>query len=724
MRFATKVVPGYRRTAAISLVIVSILANSNSKGFSQSTVRLEIKTVSSRPDLVSGGDALIEVKAPSGAQLSELTLTLNGKDVTNRLRLDTISGGFRGLINEMVIGENKLLAKLRSPKPAQASLRLTNYPITGPILSGTHLTPYECRTVESGLGQPLDADCSAKQKIEYFYRASNNTFKPLSETTGPRPSDLVNTTTNDGKTVPYIVRVDSGTINRSIYRIAILDDPNPENGSITGDQGGWTPGPGWNRKLAVSFGGGAGTQYNQGTNQATNALNHLYLSRGFAFMISTELVNQQHGNAVLQGEALMMLKEYFIERYGLPKWTLGNGGSGGAIQQLVITQIYPGLLDGLQPALSYPDSSLHTADCGLLQNFWRKADPAVWTDAKKTAVEGYTKGTCAAWERSFVPVLTATNARGCALNDTNKIYDPVKNPKGARCTVQEMRANIYGRDPKTGFARKPQDNVGWQYGLKALNDGAISVDEFLELNEKIGGNDIDGNLIPQRAVGDPIALRAIYASGLINSGGGGLANVPILHSRPYTDAAGDIHDRHRDLTIRARLQRSYGRSDNQIIWIGPPRAPGGAAQTAQSARTEGINLFELSLDTMNKWLDNISADPSPLSTDKVVRHKPAEAVDACWDTEGNKIMEKASVDGKGKCNTLYPVNSEPRMVAGAPLTNDIIKCQLKPINFADYKALFTDAQKSRMKAIFPAGVCDFSKPGVGQGPIKGTYQRY
>jgi hypothetical protein len=421
---------------------------------------------------------------------------------------------------------------------------------------------------------------------------------------------------------------------------------------------------------------------------------------------------------VLQGEALMMLKEYFIERYGPPKWTVGNGGSGGAIQQLVITQIYPGLLDGLQPTLSFPDSSLHTADSGLLQNFWRKADPSVWTDGKKTAVEGFTKGTTAAWERSFVPVLTATNARGCAMNDASKIYDPVKNPRGARCTMQEMRANIYGRDPKTGFARKPQDNVGLQYGLAALNDGAISVDEFLELNEKIGGNDIDGNFIPQRSEADPIALRAIYASGLMNSGGGGLANAPILHARPYTDAIGDIHDRHRDLTIRARLERANGRSDNQVIWTGPAR---GRNQTDQN---RGVDLAALSLDTMNKWLDAIAADPAPLSTDKVVRHKPAEAVDACWDAEGNEIVEKAGFDGKGKCNTLYPVHSEPRLVAGAPLTNDIVKCQLKPINFADYKAPFTDAQKARMKAVFPAGVCDFSKPGAGQGPLKGTYQRY
>ena len=36
---------------------------------------------------------------------------------------------------------------------------------------------------------------------------------------------VATTTTALGKTVPYIVRVESGTINRAIYRIAILDDP-------------------------------------------------------------------------------------------------------------------------------------------------------------------------------------------------------------------------------------------------------------------------------------------------------------------------------------------------------------------------------------------------------------------------------------------------------------------------------------------------------------------
>jgi hypothetical protein len=49
---------------------------------------------------------------------------------------------------------------------------------------------------------------------------------------------------------------------------------------------------------------------------------------------------------------------------------------------------------------------------------------------------------------------------------------------------------------------------------------------------------------------------------------------------------------------------------------------------------------------------------------------------------------------------------------------------LKPINFADYKVAFSDAQKARLSAVFPSGVCDFSKPGVEQWPFKTTYRRY
>jgi hypothetical protein len=675
-------------------IAVALVSTGGEHAFAQARSRsaIDIRTLSSRPDLVSGGDTLLGVSVPAGTSADRITVTLNGSDVMPRLGLDAASGEYRGVIDGLVVGTNRVAAKIKQTKH-EASLTITNHPITGPILSGPHLVPYECSTEASGLGRPIDANCSAPRRVWHFYRSTDNSFKPLSDLHGPRPADVAMTTTTEGKAVPYIVRVDSGTINRAIYQIAMLADPE-----------------GWNRKFVVSFGGSSGTQYIQGVMAPPpggGVLNHQALSKGFGYLISSELVNGRRGNGVLQGETLMMIKEYIIERYGVPKFFVGSGGSGGAIQQLVITQMYPGLLDGLMPSLTFPDSSLHTIDSILLTNLWPKLDKAVWTQEKITAVEGFTPGTARAWNAAYGRLGVPSNAGGCALADKSLVFDPVTNPKGARCTTQDIRVNIYGRDPATGWARRPTDNIGLQYGLGALNSGTITVDDFLELNEKIGGTDINGQVVAERTAGDRIALKGMYESGLKASYNAALGNVPILMSRAYTDNRGDIHDRQRDFVVRARLERANGRSDNTVIWIASSFTP-----------------IPSTLDTMNTWLDAMTADPAPLSIDKVVKHKPAGAVDTCWDAAGVKIVEPASFTARNKCNALYPVHSEPRLVAGAPLTNDVMKCQLKPIDFSEYKVEFTHAQKTRMKAAFRTGVCDFSKPGVGQVPIKGTYQRY
>jgi hypothetical protein len=88
--------------------------------------------------------------------------------------------------------------------------------------------------------------------------------------------------------------------------------------------------------------------------------------------------------------------------------------------------------------------------------------------------------------------------------------------------------------------------------------------------------------------------------------------------------------------------------------------------------------------------------------------------------------------GTSVCNTAKPAFPFPRYVAGAPLTIDIIKCQLRAIKPTDYVEAFTPAEMTRLRAIFPTGVCDWSKPGVAQtDPIStwitytgvGTYNR-
>jgi hypothetical protein len=63
---------------------------------------------------------------------------------------------------------------------------------------------------------------------------------------------------------------------------------------------------------------------------------------------------------------------------------------------------------------------------------------------------------------------------------------------------------------------------------------------------------------------------------------------------------------------------------------------------------------------------------------------------------------------------LKPAAS-PRQVAGGPRAEDILKCQLKLLNQADYAGVtFSAPQWNRLQAVFSTGVCDWSKAGVGQ----------
>ena len=67
---------------------------------------------------------------------------------------------------------------------------------------------------------------------------------------------------------------------------------------------------------------------------------------------------------------------------------------------------------------------------------------------------------------------------------------------------------------------------------------------------------------------------------------------------------------------------------------------------------------------------------------------------------------------------LFPVGVPPEYVAGAPIELDVIKCHLKRIDMSDYKVAFTSQQRARLSAIFPKGVCDWSRKGVKQ--VKGV----
>ena len=81
-------------------------------------------------------------------------------------------------------------------------------------------------------------------------------------------------------------------------------------------------------------------------------------------------------------------------------------------------------------------------------------------------------------------------------------------------------------------------------------------------------------------------------------------------------------------------------------------------------------------------------------------------------------------DPRRRCGQLYPTASFPREIAGASVASDIIKCQLKPIQPSDYNVAFTADEMARLRKMFPAGVCDWTKPGVGQQKLGGTWLKF
>ncbi len=596
---------------------------------------LRIDTLSTRPDMVTGGDVLVRVPPHSVVRLNGHVVTLPGRT---------------GLVTGLTLGANRLTA---TTQHGTARLTLRNHPITGPVFSGPHEQPFVCETEAAGLGAPLDGDCSIATRVR--------------EVSGPG----------------YVASVETGTINRGIYEIAV-----PRN---------------WNRRLIYNFGGGCTDGwYRQGPGTA-GVLDAFMLSHGYAVASSSLNVFGNNCQEVTAAETMMMVKEHFIETYGPVAHTQGFGCSGGSYQQHQIADNYPGLLDGILPGCSFPEVTQATVsfitDAWLLDHYFG-APGTAWTEEQQRAVTGFaqyaTAPNVAAGARRIDP-------RGfCGVVPEAQRYDPVTNPGGVRCDLYDHAINVWGRDPATGFARRPLDNVGIQYGLKALNTGAITTAQFLDLNEHVGGFDGDANIVPGRTVADPEATRRAYRSGRVTNGGLGLASIPIIDYRAYNDDApnGDIHVRYHSFSMRERLRKANGDASNQVMLVEDQR---------YGLYSTDSPLLQHAILALDRWI--------------TTGRKPADLREGCMtrDAQPTFIAETQRRDSSTRCERLYPSASFPREVAGAGVAADIVKCRLKPIDRSDYRAPLTAADVKRLRAIFPAGVCDWNRPGVGQQPPAGTW---
>ncbi|HET6921581.1 MAG TPA: DUF6351 family protein [Anaeromyxobacteraceae bacterium] len=673
---------------------------------------------------------------------------------------------------------------------------------TGPIFSGPQQVPFICSTFENGLGQPLvdnqdgvgnavfpevngapdfaaapvgwSRTCSIPTRVGYFYFSrTQQRFLSLANPSAPPPD--ADTVTVRGRTAPFVVRLERGTINRFIYGIAMLvsgSEPLDSHEALDKSL--------WSGKLVYSFQGGVGIGRQQGSFSTgrTSALHEQALRRGHAVAYSTGNITGVHYNLALAGETAMMVKDHFVVTYGRPDYTLGVGGSGGAIQQYVIAQNLPGLLDGLVPQFSYSDmitQTIYVGDCELLERFFDMS----WTTSGGTSrwgrwgdrrlVEGMNTSDVAnraPWNANpYAPRPGSSECingwRGLTPLVLNPAWAPqqyfdalrlYRYPESVIAAVKwdhwDDLGNIYPKD-ELGYALQSWDNVGVQYGLRALQAGALSPAEFLELNACVGGwkkpremtaanapwnpaadprtfdpwSMEDMTLAPGCAAGAPAprtegslaSMQAAYGSGHVFLG---RLDLPIVDLRHYLEPVLDMHHAQQSFATRQRMLDAAGHADNQVIWF----AECSSMNLVSLSRSCAFDPTGAAFDVLDRWIATLRARPQ-LS---VAEAKPSEAVDACFAGDGTLIYRGADawsgiLEGgqAGPCTARFPLHTTSRIEAGAGIRGDVFKCALKPVDRAladgTYGGVtFTPAEAARLQEIFPGGVCDWTRPDVGR----------
>lgn len=640
------------------------------------------------------------------------------------------------------------------------------YPVTKP----GDLAPQDHGSLNADKVIGYSADCGAPTQINYFYLSNKSQrLRPLEDPTAlssDLPPDMAQVTI-DGERVNAIVRHEIGTLNRFIYSIALLT-PNPgaNNTSATAEP----DLSAWNGDLVFHFGGGGNPGYTQSAGDAIELIapdgrgfNLALISRGYALATSTGTATDTTLDIALSGQTAQMVKQQFAAAYGAPRYTYGFGISGGAVQQQLYEQNIPELLDALIPVDTFGDTVTgfnSYGDCELLEFYFDRVDAKVngsgsvndkWKDwENRQHIQGFNarnnvptrfddgsgrpigsianpgSSECIEGQRGSIPLMANPHFIVGQPYDLIRQMQPEVFEQ-TRFSLFENLAHVFGRDSASGYAHILYDNVGVQYGLKALRNGDITVDEFLLINAHVGGfknpsefvaegypfnpnastEDIDpwssrnstardymipGAVAP-RTEGNLEAMQAAYESGMVF---GGRITAPLIIIDAYMEPALDQHHSHEKFEIRQRMLEANGHADNLVIW------------TVDGEHENVLPLMLKALELHETWLDGDS--------------RPAEAQDACFTAEGDLIYSGADAyrgaltrdtADDGPCLREYPIYGSSRSVAGDELTGYTLKCQLQSVtdalNNGTYGTVnFSEFQEARLKEIFANGVCNFS----------------
>jgi hypothetical protein len=683
-----------------AVITVALVAHSSDAASPHKPVQL--KVLSTRPDLVSGGEALVQVVLPPRTPASRVKVRVGTRDVTSEFGLRP-NGKFEGLVTGLANGSNVLTATRRDGSGAR--LKVVNHPIGGPIFSGPQIQPWLCQAGAK------DKQCDQSPSFAYYYLpagtsssgsgasgiSSDSPFQSYDPANPPPDSAIATTTTTGGVTVPFIIRQETGYIDRDQYAIATLWQPGKPWAP-------WAPQRQYNGRLVITHGASCDTTYGTGT--APTVQDAKILGGGFVVM-STALDNAGHNcNILTQAESLVMTKEWVIDHYGEVRWTIGSGCSGGSLVQQQVANAYPGLYQGITPQCSFTDawsSSMEYEDYYMLLNYWQTKDQQdVWGPTQIQAVIEHPNPANPVTFTGVIPN-SGLPTRSCPDVPASQVFDPKTNPHGVRCTLEDYMVNMFGRDPTTGYANLPFSNRGIQYGLDALRTGVIAPQQFADLNAHVGGLDDNGSFSAARIQGSDLAIQRAYTDGGVDTASN-LDNVAIIDLRGPDE--GSFHDVYRTYAMRDRLLQNFGTAANQVLWQGTVPLLGDST------------FADASVYAMDGWLAKVNADRRniPLSK-KIIHDKPDTVADRCTNGSGTDVPAET-------CTETVVAYGTPRFGADEPKTDDVLKCQLKPLERSSYPVTFSDAQWKELQQAFPTGVCDYSKPGIDQRPTRTwlTYQ--
>ena len=125
---------------------------------------LGIDVLSNRADLISAGDALVEVKIPAGVSASKVRVYDDAREVTSSFALRS-ERALRGRRRRPRARRQRADARPR-PVPRPRASRSSNHPNGGPVFSGPQVQPWACQA------SAADAQCNQPATYTYQYKSS------------------------------------------------------------------------------------------------------------------------------------------------------------------------------------------------------------------------------------------------------------------------------------------------------------------------------------------------------------------------------------------------------------------------------------------------------------------------------------------------------------------------------------------------------------------------